>query len=158
MSGEKSLGARLRHRLFHTYFRFQRPVTLGVRAAIIDADNRLFLVRHGYVPGWHMPGGGVENGQSVLDALRQEALEEGLIRIMGTPPLHGMYFNRRASPRDHVALFVVRDFEITGQRKPNYEIAETGWFPIDQLPEGTTRSTRQRIAEVFFDEPLSEEW
>lgn len=49
-----------RTRLFHLFFILTRPVTLGARAMVIDADERVLLVRHTYAPGWHLPGGGVE--------------------------------------------------------------------------------------------------
>jgi ADP-ribose pyrophosphatase YjhB (NUDIX family) len=158
MSDDKSLSARLRHRIFHTYFRFKRPMTLGVRAVIADPENRVFLVRHGYVPGWHVPGGGVETGETLLEALRKEAMEEGNISIMGRPKLHGMFFNRHASPRDHVAVYFVREFGILGERAPDKEIAETGWFSLDALPKGLTMGTRRRLDEIFFDRPVSEDW
>jgi ADP-ribose pyrophosphatase YjhB (NUDIX family) len=158
MPNDKSLAARIRHRVFHTYFRFKRPMTLGVRAVILDGEDRVFMVRHGYVSGWHVPGGGVETGETLLDALKKEAMEEGLIRVLGAPVLHGVFFNRKASRRDHVAVFLVRDFEIVGLRKPDYEIAETGWFPVNALPEGTTEGTRRRIEELFFGIKTSEDW
>ena len=44
-------------------------MTLGVRAVVLDGENRVFLVKHCYVSGWHLPGGGVEVGESFLDAL-----------------------------------------------------------------------------------------
>ena len=50
----------LLRRAFHFYWRFARGMTLGVRAACFNADGQIFLVRHTYVPGWYMPGGGVE--------------------------------------------------------------------------------------------------
>jgi 8-oxo-dGTP pyrophosphatase MutT (NUDIX family) len=158
MADRLSLGARLRHRFYHTYFRFKRPMTLGVRAVIIDQSNHVFMVRHGYVPGWHVPGGGVETGETMLEALKKEAMEEGLIRILGKPELHGMFFNRQASPRDHVGVYVVRDFEILGERKPDFEIAETGWFPADALPPGTSKGTARRIAEIMSGMPIDEDW
>src|ERR1700704_7126288 len=64
-------------RVFHLYWRFARGMTLGVRAVVLDADNRVFLVEHSYVAGWHLPGGGVEVGESFRDALGRELIEEG---------------------------------------------------------------------------------
>ena len=47
---------RLAMRVLHLYFAFSRGMTMGVRAACFDEAGRLFLVRHSYVPGWHLPG------------------------------------------------------------------------------------------------------
>ena len=43
-------------RLLHLYWRFARAMTLGVRAVVIDPQGRIFLVKHSYVSGWHLPG------------------------------------------------------------------------------------------------------
>lgn len=145
-------------RIFHVYWRFQRGATLGVRGMVIDADGRVLLVRHGYVRGWHLPGGGVETGETMLSALTRELREEGNIELTGAPVLHAVYFNRQASRRDHVALFVVRDFRRSAAHSPNFEIAECGFFAREQLPDGTTQGTRARLAEVFDGAPVSEFW
>jgi hypothetical protein len=78
--------------------------------------------------------------------------------MTGTPKLHGIYFNRQASPRDHVVLYVVRDFTVTGPKMPDREIAEAGFFPVDRLPEGATKSTRRRLAEILHGEPAGLQW
>src|ERR1700709_2464574 len=91
-------------RILHLYWRFARGMTLGVRAVVLDRDDRVFLVRHSYVPGWHLPGGGVEGGQTFGDALRRELAEEGRIELAGDPALHGIFLNSHVSPRDHVAV------------------------------------------------------
>ena len=62
----------LRARLFHLYFRLKRPLTFGVRGLIYDSgQNRVFLIRHTYVPGWQLPGGGVEVGETAIEALER---------------------------------------------------------------------------------------
>jgi 8-oxo-dGTP pyrophosphatase MutT (NUDIX family) len=145
----QSVAARLRSRFFHLFFLATRPMTLGVRAAVFDAEDRVFLVRHTYVPGWHFPGGGVERGETAVDALTRELAEEGNIAPQEEPMLHGFYFNAAVSRRDHVALYVVRHFVQNGRREPNYEIAETGFFAREDLPEGTSRATRARLNEIL---------
>ncbi|MBN9044887.1 MAG: NUDIX domain-containing protein [Rhizobiales bacterium] len=147
---------RLRHLLFHTYFLFRRPMTLGVRAIVFDEkDNSVFLVRHTYVPGWQLPGGGVERGETFGEALEKELREEANIVLKGRPQLFALYKNTHASPRDHVALYICRQFEQTAPRLPDREIAECGFFPIDDLPDETTPSTKRRLQEALNElEPL----
>src|SRR5262249_43493407 len=140
------------------YWRFARGVTLGVRAVVIDGEGRVFLVKHSYVPGWHLPGGGVEAGETLLEALARELREEGNIEVTGPPRLHGVFFNARASARDHVALFLVRNFRQTAAPVPDYEITPHGFFAVGALPADTTAATRARIAEVIGGAPASERW
>jgi ADP-ribose pyrophosphatase YjhB (NUDIX family) len=123
-------------------------MTLGVRAVVLEGEERVLLVRHGYVEGWHLPGGGVEPGETLLDALARELLEECNVVLRGTPKLHGMFLNASASSRDHVALFVVRDFEWKGQQPPNFEIQEANFFPLTELPRETSAATKRRLEEI----------
>ncbi len=143
---------------FHFYWRFARGATLGARAVVIDGDGRVFLIKHSYVDGWHLPGGGVETGETIRTALERELAEEGNIVLTGPPRLHGIFFNARVSRRDHVAVYVVRDFSQDGMPAPNYEIVAHGFFAADALPDDTTRATRARIAEVLESKPPVEEW
>ena len=151
--------SRARVKLFHIYFVLKRPMTLGVRALVLnETEGSVFLVRHTYVPGWYLPGGGVERGETMMQALVKELREEGKIELTGEAELFGIYHNSRASVRDHVALYVVRQFAQTAPRLPDKEIAECGFFPLDAMPEGTTQSTRRRIAEVLEEGEVEEVW
>ncbi len=150
---ESSIG-----RILHFYWRFARGLTLGVRGLVIDPQGRIFLVKHSYIRGWHLPGGGVEVGETMLEALVRELAEEGNIELMGPLQFHGVFFNPGISRRDHVALFVVRDFRQNGTPAPNREIAASSFFPLDALPNDTTAGTRARIAEVLGGAPVSERW
>ncbi|PSO16371.1 NUDIX domain-containing protein [Bradyrhizobium sp. MOS003] len=148
----------LLRRLFHAYFLVVRGMTLGVRAVVLDAENRVFLVRHSYVSGWHLPGGGVDFGETMEQAMRRELKEEGDIDLTGEAVLHGIFLNSHVSRRDHVAIYVVRQFRQDRLPAPNREISECGFFAVAALPEGTTRGTRLRIAEVLDGEPLIATW
>jgi 8-oxo-dGTP pyrophosphatase MutT (NUDIX family) len=145
-------------RVFHLYWRFSRGMTLGVRALVIDPDGRIFLVKHSYVSGWHLPGGGVEPGETMLVALERELLEEGNIELTASPALHGLFFNGRVSDRDHVAVFVVRGFRQTAPPKPGHEIIAHGFFAPDALPDDTSGATRARIAEAMLGAPAQDRW
>src|SRR6201991_1443519 len=148
----------LLRRLFHLYWRVARGMTLGVRGVVLDSGNKVFLVKHSYVAGWHLPGGGVEVGESFLEALRRELMEEGRIELAGDPVLHGVFFNSHVSRRDHVAVYVIRQFRQDRLPKPNHEIVACGFFEITALPEGTTQGTRLRITEVLEGRAPIETW
>ena len=145
-------------RLLHFYWRFSRGLTLGVRAVVIDGSGKVFLVMHSYVPGWHLPGGGVEIGEAAAVALARELREEGNIELVEQPTLFGVYFNRRISRRDHVALYVVRAFRQDAPPQPNHEIVAHGFFAPNALPAETTGATRNRLAEVLSGRPPAELW
>lgn len=150
---------RLRDRLFHLWFLLRRPMTLGVRGLVYDeAANAVFLIRHTYVPGWQFPGGGVERGETALEALSRELFEEGNIEVRAQPVLKSLHFNRRQSPRDHVAFYLVTDFVQSRPKRPDMEIAEAGFFRLDALPQDTSPATRRRIAELFDGAPPAAEW
>ena len=136
----------------------RRGLTLGAQGVVIDAENRVLLVRHSYRPGWWFPGGGVEWGETLETALARELDEEVGVIMTGAPELHGVFANFTNFPGDHIAVFVVRQW----QRKENYrvprEIAESATFAADEPPAFTDAGTRKRLAEIFDRAPLSSSW
>jgi 8-oxo-dGTP pyrophosphatase MutT (NUDIX family) len=142
----------------HMYWRVTRGLTLGVRAVVVDERERVFLVRHTYTSGWHFPGGGVEPGESALDALRRELREEAGIVAGGEPRLHGVFFNRAVSVRDHVVVYRVDEFDVAAAKSPDMEIAEAGFHPIAAPPPETNPGTLRRLRELAGEVPLSPDW
>lgn len=136
-----------------------RPrVTLGVRLLALDSEGRAFLVRHSYIPGYCLPGGAVDAGETCREAVVREAREEGGLVLASPPVLFGVYFNRELAERDHVVLFVSRAAEVGADRAAGLETVARGFFPLDRLPEGTTPATRARIDEALHGREPSEHW
>jgi len=144
-------------RLLQRYWRLTRSLTMGVQAMVLDEKTHVLLVRHSYQPGWHMPGGGVEKGETAAVALARELREEVGVAISGQPQLFGVYANFASFPGDHIAFYVVRSWE-QHPASTRREIVETGFFPADVLPPGTTGGTRRRVAEVLAGAPQSDLW
>src|SRR6202050_4752446 len=115
-------------RVRHFRWRFSRGLTVGVRGLVFDAQGRVFLIKHSYVAGWHLPGGGVEPGETLVTALARELREEGNIELPAPAVLFAVYFNRHISRRDHVALYVARSFRQSAPPRPNREIVAHGFF------------------------------
>ncbi|MEM9170936.1 MAG: NUDIX domain-containing protein [Pseudomonadota bacterium] len=144
-------------RLLRAYWRASRGMTLGVRVAAFDAQGRICLVRHTYTTGLHFPGGGVERDQTLLDAAVDEFTDEtGFDVEPADLTLIGVYLNR-AFRGDHVALFRTDRVRPRGGPNPR-EIADVVWAEPGALPEGVTRATRARIAELTAGAPPSPYW
>jgi 8-oxo-dGTP pyrophosphatase MutT (NUDIX family) len=146
------------NRMMHVYWRLQRAMTLGVRGVVFDDQGRVLLIKHSYADGWHFPGGGVEPGEALIEALKRELHEEANVELTGPPELHGVFFQTAYSNRDHVAVYVIRQFRQTATPVPNSEIVEHGFFPMDALPRDTTKGTRARLAEIVNGAPKPQHW
>lgn len=143
--------------VFFVWSRLNRGMTLGVRGIARDAEGRVLLVKHTYLQGWWLPGGGVDRGETLSRAVVREMREETGLIATSAPRLLSVHSNEKFFPGDHVAIFLIEAFEM-GNRSSHGEIAETGWFYPHDLPPDTTRATRDRLAEAFGEQPVSEEW
>ncbi|MBA4788076.1 MAG: NUDIX domain-containing protein [Rhizobiales bacterium] len=138
--------------------RITHGITLGVRVIVIDPEKRVLLVRHGYAPGWHFPGGGVDAGESAEDAARRELKEETNVEATGPLMLSGLYFNARFGNRDHVACYRASAFTCGPVPAPRFEIAEIGFFPLAAPPPDISPGTRRRLAELTGEAEPSAMW
>jgi len=144
-------------RVLLPYWRLTRGMTVGVQGVIMR-DDHVLLIRHGYQPGWHFPGGGVEWRETLATALAREVEEETGVVVKGQPRLHGVFANFRTAPSDHVALYVVDEWDQPVVPEPTFEIKDQGLFPRTALPEGTVGSVRRRLAEICDGQPIGEHW
>ncbi len=145
-------------RVMLPYWRVTRGMTLGVQAVITKPQGEVLLIRHGYRPGWHFPGGGVEWRETLPVALAREVEEETGVMLRGQPRLHGVFANFQTSPSDHIALFVVQDWDQPQVPPPSFEIREQRFFPLTELPPELVRGARRRLPEIFEGHPIGQEW
>jgi len=123
-------------------------IGVGVGALIVDDQGRLFLSRRGVEAKnerglWEFPGGSVEYGEKLAEALRREMREEyGLEIQVGDLldvvdhilPEEGQHW---VSPT-FICTVISGEPHILEPAK----CAEIGWFAPDQVPEGLTMTTR----------------
>lgn len=142
---------------FHAYARATRGVTLGVRGLVTDAAGQVLLIEHTYVPGWYMPGGGVEHGESGEEALAREMVEEAGVELIAPPRLVSIHLNGGRFRGDHVLFYRVEAWRACRPTSRG-EVRRIAWFDPAALPDETTPSTRRRIAEALDGTPVDRRW
>jgi ADP-ribose pyrophosphatase YjhB (NUDIX family) len=133
---------------YRLFARLTRGLTLGVRGLVTDEAGRVLLIQHTYVPGWHMPGGGVERGETCEQALARELVEEAGIEVVGRPRLLAIHSNHAKFRGDHVLTYRVERWRPCAATSRG-EIHAADWFAPDALPDGTTGGTRRRVEEAL---------
>lgn len=139
------------------WWRVSRGMTLGVRAVVEDEAGRIALVRHTYMPGWHLPGGGVERDETADSAIRRELQEEAGVDLDEPPCLVGVYANLRHFRGDHVLLYRASRWTPCAPQCDG-EIEAADWFAPDALPEDASAATRRRLQELYGDAPFDGVW
>lgn len=141
MSHKLMLGARLAGQALWA------PVAFGAHAMVEDREGRVLLVRHTYMPGWHMPGGGVDRGEPAVDAVIRELREEIGLERFAHCELFGLYTRKHIWTTNVIALFRMTDADFAF--KPNAEIAEAKFFPLNAPPDdagaGAVRRFKERV-------------
>ena len=127
---------------------FIPPKHIVSAAAIVLNDQNEILLIKGPRRGWEMPGGQVEEGESLKEAAVRETKEESGIDIE-IMKFCGVYQNISASICN--TLFLGRP--IGGEPTTSSESLEVGYFPIEKALEMVTWGNfRQRIDYCLNDE------
>ncbi|MBI2889082.1 MAG: NUDIX domain-containing protein [Candidatus Liptonbacteria bacterium] len=124
-------------------------IGVGCGALIVnDCGETLLLKRknRNEIGMWCKPGGAVEYGETVEDAVRREVKEEFGVEI---ELLESLGFTNQILPaeKEHWVAFHYLA-RITKGKPRNCEPDKTkefGWFPIDKLPEPLTQTTREPV-------------
>lgn len=148
---------RLLQPAYRIAMRLVRGLTVGVRVIVFDGEGRVLLIEHSYTPGWHLPGGGVERGESAETAAARELEEEAGVRPDGRMTLVSIHDNARTFRGDHVVLYRLDRWTGTPATSRG-EILHREWFHPADLPAGTTEATRRRIAQVLDGTPPDLLW
>lgn len=132
-------------------------MTLGVRVIARRSDGHVALVKHTYIKGWHLPGGGVDAGETAPVAAIRELREEVGLLAQSPARLLAVFSNHKVFKGDHVLLFEVTSWS-EGQTDNHGEIEEVGWFDPAALPEAATPATRRRLQEYLAGAEHPENW
>ncbi|MFX1564820.1 MAG: NUDIX hydrolase [Promethearchaeota archaeon] len=131
-----------------------------VGAVILDAKNRVLLVKHvpekgGFWQGKYIcPGGRLEFGESLEIGVQREVREETGLEIeilRWVRPMERLIFNAAGTLEEHILYLDVIARVRQGQFRPASDVGEGDWFSKDQLPRILTElheDTQQLLEEA----------
>ena len=112
--------------------------------AIIEQQGNVLLARRSDIGWWNLPGGGMEPGESVDDALRREVREEVGLEI-AIEHLVGVY----SKPQKNEVVMTFWCHPTSGTPGTSDEVTESGWFTLATLPEPLLPKHRQRLLDAL---------
>lgn len=118
---------------------------VGVNAIIFDSSHVLLSLRRD-IGWWNLPGGGLEPGETVDEALRREVREETGLEVE-LERLVGVY----SKPQKNEVVLAFRCRVTGGQLSATEEMSESRYFAPGELPRNTLPKHRQRIEDAFLD-------
>jgi ADP-ribose pyrophosphatase YjhB (NUDIX family) len=140
------------------WWKLRRPLAVGAAGLVVDRDGRVLLVRQSYATRrWTLPGGGVKKGETLADCARRELREEvGVVAGPEAVELLGLYANFKQGKSDHIAVYVIREWE--REAVNDIEISNAEFFSPDELPDPMSGAVRRRIEEYLGRRPVDTRW
>lgn len=128
-----------------------RHPVVGVAAAARTEDGRWLLIRRRDTGGWALPGGTLEWGETLSDALTRELLEEAGVELLGAPELFGVYSRPERDYRFHAVTILVTGRVSEPRRAPKnpLEIVEVRLFAPDDLPPALSMGMTDMLSDVL---------
>ncbi len=139
---------RVAYHLIGVYGRVRRPAGRGVKCVLVH-DQSVVLVRHTYGPRhvWHIPGGGLHRGESVLAAAQREMQEELGVEDVA---YHGLGQLQLWLQHRRVSIECVHaELPDAALRADPVEIAEAALFARDALPPTSGPEVGVLVARAF---------
>ncbi len=132
----------------------KQSIKTSVVACIIDDQKRVLLTRRCIEPfcgQWVMPGGKVDHGEPLLQALHREVREEVGIDVHVDGLLDVYEHVALGARNDHYVILYYRAHPLTVQLTPNnQEVTEAAWVDSSKLDAyEMTPGTRHILAQVF---------
>ena len=128
-----------------------KPSSTGVRLLLVR-DEKVLLIKHVYEPYWYLPGGAVEQRETLDEAVRREAQEE-VGATLYQLELFGAYTGFEQGKSNHVVVFLSQDFDFTCEGDDEIEFCRS--FPLDALPEMISSGSKNRIDEFLAGKRMS---
>jgi 8-oxo-dGTP pyrophosphatase MutT (NUDIX family) len=125
-----------------------KPISTGVRLLMVR-DNQVLLVKHVYEPYWYLPGGAVEQGETLDGAVRREAQEE-VGATLHDLQLFGAYTNFENGKSDHIIVYFSSEFDLTCKGDDEIEFCQ--FFDLETLPGKISPGSENRIQEYLNGE------
>jgi 8-oxo-dGTP diphosphatase len=120
---------------------------LAVNTAVIDDASRVLLTRRDDFEVWCLPGGVVEEGESLAAAAVREVAEETGLAVRLTR-LVGVYSRPRVGGYHSLALFAAVQTGGSLCVDPG-EVVEANWFGAGELPADLLWGQRERILDAL---------
>ncbi len=117
-------------------------------SALIFSEGKILLALRRDIDWWNLPGGGMEVGETVDEALRREVYEETRLEVE-VERLVGVY----SKPQKQEVVLTFRCHIIAGVPTPTEEMRECRYFDPAHLPPNTLRKHRQRIEDALLNQP-----